>query len=112
MNTMNMPGFTAEASLSKQGKFYRLPATYVSDSFGVEPQLRKTDYECVHDCLEAGGGDICNFFCTENVDPGSGGGGGQQCRPSCGPCTRDPDSRSGRSRLCIDAKCDDFTRRC
>src|SRR6267154_1877045 len=77
MNTMNMPGFTAEASLSKQGKFYRLPATYVSDSFGVQPQLRKTDFECVHDCLEAGGGDICNFFCTENVDPGGGGGGGQ-----------------------------------
>jgi hypothetical protein len=112
MNTMNMPGFTAEASLSKQGKFYRLPATYVSDSFGVQPQLRKTDFECVHDCLEAGGGDICNFFCTENVDPGGGGGGGQQCRPSCGPCTRDPDSRTGRSRLCINAKCDDFTRRC
>jgi hypothetical protein len=112
MNTMNMPGFTAEASLSKQGKFYRLPATYVSDSFGVQPQLRKTDYECVHDCLEAGGGDICNFFCTENVDPGGGGGGGQQCRPSCGPCQRDPDSRTGRSRLCIDAKCDDYTKRC
>jgi hypothetical protein len=112
MNTMNMPGFTAEASFSKQGKFYRLPATYVSDSFGVQPQLRKTDFECVHDCLEAGGGDICNFFCTENVDPGGGGGGGQQCRPSCGPCTRDPDSRTGRSRLCINAKCDDFTRRC
>ncbi len=112
MNTVNMPGFTAEASLSKQGKFYRLPATYVSDSFGVQPQLRKTDYECVHDCLEAGGGDICNFFCTENVDPDVGGGGGQQCRPSCGPCKRDPDSPSGRSRLCINAKCDDFTRRC
>jgi len=112
MNTMNMPGFTAEASLSKQGKFYRLPATYVSDSFGVQPQLRKTDFECVHDCLEAGGGDICNFFCTENVDPGGGGGGGQQCRPSCGPCKRDPESPSGRSRFCINAKCDDFTRRC
>ena len=112
MNTMNMPGFTAEASLSKQGKFYRLPATYVSDSFGVQPQLRKTDFECVHDCLEAGGGDICNFFCTENVDPGGGGGGGQQCRPSCGPCKRDPESPSGRSRFCSNAKCDDFTRRC
>jgi len=112
MNTMNMPGFTAAASLSKQGKFYRLPATYVSDSFGVQPQLRKTDYECVHDCLEAGGGDICNFFCTENVDPDVGGGGGQQCRPSCGPCKRDPDSPSGRSRLCINAKCDDYTKRC
>ena len=120
MNTMNLPGYTAEASLSKQGRFYRSPATYLSDSFGVsgdgiavvQPQLRKTDFECVHDCLEAGGGDICNFFCTENVDPGGGGGGGQQCRPSCGPCKRDPDSPSGRSRLCINAKCDDFTRRC
>ena len=48
MSKMNLPKFTAEQSL--YGKV-------------VQPQLRKTDYECVHDCLEAGGGDICNFFC-------------------------------------------------
>jgi hypothetical protein len=49
MNTMSMPGYTAEASLSKQGRLYRSPATYLSDSFGVsrdgiavvQPQLWK-----------------------------------------------------------------------
>ena len=118
---MRTPGFNAGASLYKSSRCYigrttsgALSASMVwGDSIGVvQPQLRKTDFECVHDCLEAGGGDICNFFCTENVDPSGGGGGGQQCRPSCGPCKRDPESPSGRSRFCINAKCDDFTRRC
>ena len=112
MNTMNMPGFTAEASLSKQGKFYRLPATYVSDSFGVQPQLRKTDYECVHDCLEAGGGDMCNFFCTENVDEGGGGGGRETCRPGCGPCLPDSDSPMGGFRTCVKYNCDTYDSPC
>jgi len=122
---MNMPGFSAEVSLYNSSRYYvgRATSGALAASLGigvsgdgisvVQPQLRKTDYECVHDCLEAGGGDICHFFCTENVDPGGGGGGGgQQCRPSCGPCQHDPDSRTGRSRLCIDAKCDDYTKRC
>src|SRR5256885_14779903 len=118
MNTMNMPGFTAEASLGKSGKFCRSTPTYTSESFGisgdsiavVQPQLRRTDYECVHDCFEAGGpADICNFFCTEIVEDG-GGRGEQHCLPACTPCGRDPESRTGRSRTCIDFHCNDHIR--
>jgi len=115
---MKMPGFSGEASLYT----YRSTAPpCCGDSFGispdrravVEPQLRKTDYECVHDCLEAGGGDMCNFFCTENVDDGGGGGGGgQSCRPECGPCHSDLDSPTGRSRTCVRADCETYDRQC
>jgi hypothetical protein len=97
MRKMNLPKFTAEQSL--YGKV-------------VQPQLRKTDYECVHDCLEAGGGDICNFFCTENVDDGGGGGGGQTCRPGCGPCLPDPDSPMGGFRTCVKYDCDTYDSPC
>jgi hypothetical protein len=82
---MKMPGYTAEASLGRAGVYWHSAAA--GHMIVVQPQLRKTDYECVHDCLEAGGPtDICNFFCTESGDEGGGGGGGgQQCRPGCGP---------------------------
>jgi hypothetical protein len=120
MNKMNMPGFTADASLYKTGKFYRSAATYFSDSLGVsadsfavvQPQLRKTDYECVHDCIEAGGTDICNFFCTEEVEEGRGGGGGEQCRPECGPCQPDPGSPMGGFRTCVKHNCDTYDKPC
>ena len=109
---MKMPGYTAEASLGRAGVHWHSAAA--DHMIVVQPQLRKTDYECVHDCLEAGGPtDICNFFCTESGDEGGGGGGGgQQCRPGCGPCKRDPDSRTGRSRTCVTVDCDTYTRRC
>lgn len=117
---MKMPRFTAEASLYKVREFNQSTATHCGDSSSnpadnnavVQPQLRKTDYECVHDCLEAGGGDICNFFCTENVDDGGGGGGGQQCRPSCGPCHADPDSPTGGFKTCVSADCETYDRQC
>src|SRR6266496_2615508 len=98
---MKMPRFTAEASIYKLRKFYQPAATHFGDSFGksavVQPELRKTDYECVHDCLEAGGGD---------------GGGGEVCRPECGPCYNDPDSPTGRSRTCVTANCETYDRQC
>ena len=114
---MKMPGFSGEASLYT----YRSTAPpYFGASFGVsadrsalvQPQFRKTDYECVHDCLEAGGGDMCNFFCTENVDDTGGGGGGEQCRPGCGPCYSDPDSPTGRSQTCVRADCETYDKQC
>jgi hypothetical protein len=112
---MNMPGFNADSSLYKASKSQRWRAPHFNHSFGVQPQLRKTDYECVHDCLEAGGPeslDMCNFFCTENVDDGGGGGGGEQCRPGCGPCHSDPDSPTGRSQTCVRADCETYDRQC
>jgi hypothetical protein len=71
---MNMPGFTAGISLYKGSKFYRLNVAYFNVSQDVtskrfaivQPQVRKIDYECVHDCLEATGPtNICNINCTE-----------------------------------------------
>jgi hypothetical protein len=119
---MNMPGFTADASLYKVGKFYRLTATYFSDSLGVsadsiavvQPQLRKTDYECTHDCLEAGGDSgICDFFCTESVEDGGDGGRGEQhCLAGCGPCLPDTESPMGGSRTCVRPNCDNYDRPC
>jgi hypothetical protein len=74
---MKMRGYTAEASLGRAGMYWH--SAGADHMIVVLPQLRKPDYECVHDCLEAGGPtDICNFFCTESGDEG---GGGQQCRP-------------------------------
>ena len=111
MNRMNMPGYTADASLhthrSTAPYFGALFRISVDRSALVQPQLRKTDYECVHDCLEAGGGDMCNFFCTENVDDGGGGGGGggEHCTPGCGPCYPDPDSPMGGFRTCVTYNC-------
>ena len=120
---MNKPGFNAEASLYKVGEFYQPTVTQGGGSSGnpadnnavVQPQLRNTDYECVHDCLEAGGPeslDMCNFFCTENVNDGGGGGGGQSCRLGCGPCHNDPDSPTGRSRTCVRADCETYDTQC
>ena len=79
MNTMNMPGFTAEHSLYRTNRHFH---TGVSDTLSVldaevRPQLR---------CLPVGGGDI---ICGDI--PGGGGGGGDdrgdrfeaQCRAGC-----------------------------
>ena len=114
---MKMPGFSGEASLFTQRS---TAPPYFGASFGVsadrsalvQPQLRRTDYECVHDCLEAGGGDMCNFFCTENVDEGGGGGGGEQCRPGCGVCYPDSESPTGGSQTCVRADCETYDRQC
>jgi hypothetical protein len=122
---MNMPAFNAEASLYKVREFYQPAATQGGGSSGnpadnnavVQPQLRNTDYECVHDCLEAGGPeslDMCNFFCTENVNDGGGGGGGggEYCTPQCGPCYADSDSPTGGFRTCRKANCDTYDKQC
>ena|SRR5713101_6299528 len=110
---MNLPGFTAEVSLYKSSMTYFMnsSASSAGGNFVVQPQLRKTDFECVHDCLEAGGpSSVCNFFCTENIDDG-GGRSDPVCRPSCSPCRRVP-GQAGRWRTCILRNCDDRMIRC
>jgi len=42
----------------------------------------------------------------------SGGGGSPRCRPACGPCQADSDSPTGRSKFCVRADCDDYSRPC
>jgi hypothetical protein len=61
-----------------------------------------------------GGRFICNGEVTPNgyINCYPMGGGGERCRPACGPCQSDPDSPTGRSRFCLRANCDDYTRPC
>jgi hypothetical protein len=112
MYTIKMPGFTAETSLGRLKQFHLVSSSSgdMPGSQAILPQLRSIGF-CQADCLP--GDYLCLFRC---MDQGSGGGGPtpptQHCHPSCGPCHADPDSPTGRSRLCIKANCDDYDRNC
>ena len=112
MNRMNMPRYTAEASLYSSGQCYQ--STGASGALlvsrGVLPQLpigfcqaecAPDDYQCLFDCMEAGdgGGD-------------GGGGGGEHCTPACGPCYPDPGSPMGGFRTCVDYNCNTYDKQC
>jgi hypothetical protein len=113
MNTNNIPGYTAEASLYSSGQFYQAirASGALPVSRGVLPQLpigfcqaecSPGDYQCLFDCMGGrdGGGD------------GGGGGGGEHCSPACGPCYPDPDSPMGGFRTCVDYNCNTHDRQC
>jgi hypothetical protein len=85
---MNLPGFSADASLYKTSGHYRLSASAASMAT-VRIGLAQ-----VRPPLPDGFPD------------------GQFCRPGCGPCVPDPDSATGCSRTCITPNCNDFTRPC
>lgn len=109
---MNIPGFTAEASL-RYPTGHRGRGRHVEPkAAGVIPQLRRTDWECVKDCTEGGmEWGVCTNFCT---GPDEGGGGGPRdpvCRPSCSPCRRVA-GQPGRWKTCLLRNCDDRTIRC
>jgi hypothetical protein len=109
---MNIPGFTAEASLPYRTAHRGRGRHLGPKAAGIIPQLRRTDYECVHDCLEAGAPtDICNFFCTESEGEGGGGPRDPVCTPSCSPCRRVA-GQPGRWKTCILRNCDDRMIRC
>ena len=111
MITAKTPGFTAEISLDRSQHVYAVNP-YSGDLRGsgaVRPQLRSTGF-CQANCSP--GDYLCLFSCMEE-----GGGGGfepptPRCRPGCGPCQGDPDSPTGRSRLCIQADCETYDRQC
>ena len=106
---MNLPGFTAPASL------FRSPVSYVvgsqaSQSFGSSDSVRPAMAIYVNGV----------YYCDGEVTGsgvecyGSGGGGGGPreplCRPSCGPCRNVP--VQGRVKTCILRNCDDVEKRC
>ena len=105
---MNMPTFTAEASLYATGRRYRTASAPQWGPSGVVPQLPIGF--CMANC--DGIGDplmnaVCKFGCMEG---GSGGGpvGGPSdpgCRPGCGPCRN-------RRKTCINRDCDEREVRC
>ena len=53
MSTMNIPGFTAEHSLYRHRRHYRMAATALSaDRSGILPQLRRrTPDDCIPGCI-------------------------------------------------------------
>jgi len=66
---MNMPGFTAEASLYRRRTHYRMMETDIGEfDQPVQPQLPR-QLRCYFDCLgsvgnEEGWSDLCAWFCT------------------------------------------------
>ena len=107
---MNMPGLTAGASLYNASGRYRIPArSTATRAARVMPQLP------IGFCMANCDNDdyVCKFRCLEQGDPGGPHSPPQeQCRPGCGPCLRDSESTTGRSKTCIRRNCDHYTLRC
>lgn len=120
MNAINIPGFTAEASIYKTRGYYRLATGRVGGIVAAVgqvllPQLRRIDWGCARDCLEAGGNmGICSFFCEERGEEGGGGRPEPLCRPGCSPCRSglSEEGEPGRWKICITRNCDEYERRC
>ena len=106
---MNMPTFTAEASLYATRRRYRAASAPSWGPSGVVPQLPIGF--CMAECDEHETDPLSNAACKFGCMGGGGGGGvgggpgDPGCRPGCGPCRR------GR-RTCINADCDSREVRC
>jgi hypothetical protein len=72
MNTMNMPGFTAENSLYRSRKQYNVTATkFLAAKANIRPQLRPglpCDPSCV--CVTCFGCPCCKSLCPWPTFPG------------------------------------------
>ena len=114
---MNIPGFSAEASLHQSGSYYAANATNNHSSYGgvVVPQLPigfcQANCDRIQDPFLSA---VCRLQCLGQGGGGGGvgGGGGQVCRPGCGRCLPDDESPTGRSKTCILRNCDDVSRAC
>ena len=111
---MNLPGFTAESALHLNGH-YRAMAGPAANLSGVVPQLPigfcHANCDAISDPLLSS---VCKLNCMGG-NGGVGGGGGPRphlCVPQGGKCMADPDSRTGRSKLCILRNCNDVDRPC
>ena len=114
MNSMNLPGFSAEASLYKSVRQYRMAGTRKPGSRGVLPQLPIGF--CMADCdfteHDPLSNAACKFDCLGQSDGGGPGGPGDQvCTPGCTPCRRVA-GKTGRWKTCITRNCDDREVRC
>ena len=119
MTALNMPGFTAQASLYKAGWHLRMAAT--QDSWvgkgDVLPQLPMgfcmANCDSIEDDFMR---TVCEMRCSEDQGGGGGGGGGGGhpviCKPQCGPCRADDSSSTGGFQTCIKPNCDDYDRPC
>ena len=123
MNIMNLPGFTAEASVYKTRRHYRVACTphVLVDGRGVLPHRIEQkiypafqDQNCLNDCLQNCGSvcvgsdkgsciricarenAACRISCEIPGNPPNGGGGMTACAPGLINC----------SGLCVDASVD------
>ena len=123
MNTMNMPGYTAEASLYRASGHYPAKAgtpEALVDGRGVLPQLPRqlSLLLCLENCADFDSSPNCRDSCFQDSDStegdggGDGGGGGLYCTPQCGPCYADSDSSTGGFRTCRYANCDTYDKPC
>ena len=114
---MNTPGFAAAASLYKATGQYRAVAGSPNALPGgreVLPQLPigfcQANCDAIADPFLR---TVCDLNCLGSGGQGSGAGGGSHsCLPRCGRCLPDPDSRTGRSRLCVRPNCEAVDRAC
>lgn len=113
MNTLNMPGFTAEDSLYQTNGHYRaMGSTFnaVVVGQGVVPQAIDL-LKCLGGCHFFDSSDFCQLLCfwEEAIrgggSGGGGGGGSQTCSLGCGPCHPDPDSPTGGYKFCVRHDC-------
>jgi hypothetical protein len=115
MNRMNMPRYTAEASLYSSGQCYQSTGAWgaLPGRRFVLPQMSRDEFICHMNC------EADDTFCHARCDldyggggDGGGGGGGEHCTPACGPCYPDPGSPMGGFRTCVDYNCNTYDRQC
>jgi hypothetical protein len=101
---MRLPALVATSVLSAPVTSYGATSSRRAAHGGIRPAA----------AIYVGGRFVCYGEVTENgyIDCYSMGGGGESCRPGCGPCQSDPDSRTGRSKFCVRADCSDYSRPC
>jgi len=98
---MNIPGFTAETSLSLTNGRYRAVAGASNawvDARGVFPQLPigfcQANCDAISDPFLSA---VCRLQCVDQGGGGGDGGGGQSCLPRPLGCQDDPNSPTGCS---------------
>lgn len=116
MTSLNMPGFTAPASLYKSGGHFRKAEARntLAGNGDVLPQLPIGFCQANCDSIEDDFlRTVCEMKCSGDQGGGGGGGGHPQiCKPTCGPCRADDSSSTGGFQTCIKTNCDDYERPC
>ncbi len=96
MNTINMPGFTAESSVYRTSGHYQMTAGFDANGGVVQPQA--CDADCARECGEGECGDLTGrqrLQCLRQCFNRCGCGPQPQV---CGPCQCDP--QTGWSQRC------------
>lgn len=96
MNTMHMPGFTAEVSLYETSNRYHMIGAINQGDGTVQPAQNGSEdpfclTRCFRACIESGGsGFQCILECRNECNP----------QPTCGRCTGFRQCSDGSQRSC------------